>query len=189
MALGHQIAARLVWNLDWLEKGGWSEMEGQFRALAGIARNAPAADCIKIERQAARVAMGMDGIGPKQSRNLWICLGLTRYEIPTDTRVTEWFNERQASFIEKKNLSISSHYEATQDRIQSLCKEAVCFRAYSMQRASSAKSNPNPRCTGFCWRRDSRSGAQYGNRTPNRVLFDSVFTAGPSSDCIDLAHV
>ena len=123
-----QIPKRLVWNLDLLQnRHGWSEMEVQSKALARIPRNAAAAECIEIERKAAHVAMEMHGIGPKQSRNLWICLGLTRYEIPLDGRVTKWFNEKQTSFIEKKNLRRSHDYEATEDRIQSLCKEANVF--------------------------------------------------------------
>jgi hypothetical protein len=124
MRFGPTIAARLVKNLHWLDQGGWFEVERQFVSLAGIARSAPADDCIKVEREAAHLAMKMDGIGPKQSRNLWICLGLTRYEIPLDSRVAKWFNVRQASFIEAKKLGSSSYYEATEDRIQSLCNEA-----------------------------------------------------------------
>ena len=102
----NRIGGYLAWNLGWLEnQGGWSQMEGQFKALASIARNAPAADCIKLEREAAHLAMNnLAGIGPKQSRNLWICLGLARYETPLDARVMKWFKERLAPFIESKNL-------------------------------------------------------------------------------------
>jgi hypothetical protein len=132
----NQIAGRLVWNLNWLENsGGWSKVEGQFELLAGIPPRSPnAADCIataekdkEIEREAAHVAMKMKGIGPKQSRNLWICLGLTRYETPLDSRVMKWFKERQAPFIGKKNLSSSKDYEEIENCIQSLCKEANEF--------------------------------------------------------------
>src|SRR3712207_8726784 len=36
----------------------------------------------------------LKGFGPKQSRNLLQGLGLTRYEIPIDIRITRWFNDR-----------------------------------------------------------------------------------------------
>ena len=32
------------------------------------------------------------GFGPKQSRNLLQALGLTRYEIPIDSRIIKWLN-------------------------------------------------------------------------------------------------
>jgi hypothetical protein len=46
------------------------------------------------ERIVARVLdEQLRGIGPKQSRNLLQELGLTRYEIPLDSRVAGWLNE------------------------------------------------------------------------------------------------
>lgn len=35
----------------------------------------------------------LKGFGPKQARNLLQGLGLTKYEIPIDSRVTKWLND------------------------------------------------------------------------------------------------
>jgi thermostable 8-oxoguanine DNA glycosylase len=35
----------------------------------------------------------LKGFGPKQARNLLQLLGLTKYEIPIDSRITEWLND------------------------------------------------------------------------------------------------
>jgi hypothetical protein len=147
----NRIGGYLASNLGWLEnQGGWAKVKGQFELLAGIPPRSPnAADCIataekdkEIEREAAHIAMEMDGIGPKQSRNLWICLGLTRYETPLDSRIVKWFKEREAPFIEKKNLSSSRDYEGIEDCIQSLCKEAKVFPCVFDAAAFISKEKP-----------------------------------------------
>ena len=35
----------------------------------------------------------LKGFGPKQSRNLLQWIGLSRYEVPIDSRITKWLNE------------------------------------------------------------------------------------------------
>jgi len=151
MRFAKRRAGYLAWNLDWLEnKGGWSKVKCQFELLAGIPPRSPnAADCLataekdkEVEREAAHVAMEMDGIGPKQSRNLWSCLGLTRYETPLDSRVAKWFNKQQASFIERKKLGSSRYYEGIENRIQSLCKEANEFPCVFDAAAFISEENP-----------------------------------------------
>ncbi len=87
LRFGPTISRRLVENLRWLHDGGWAHVKHEFLNLATIRRNAPARDCIAKERHAARLVMSMDGFGPKQSRNQWQCLGVSRYEIPLDSRV------------------------------------------------------------------------------------------------------
>jgi thermostable 8-oxoguanine DNA glycosylase len=48
----------------------------------------------RSEREAADfIADHFKGFGPKQSRNLLQSLGLTRYEIPIDSRITKWLND------------------------------------------------------------------------------------------------
>ena len=65
-----------------------------------------------------------DGLGPKQSRNLWQWLGLTRYETPLDSRVTDWINNNLSVRVDKSKLLRSKHYEAVLDYIQALCEKA-----------------------------------------------------------------
>ncbi|MGI8961549.1 MAG: hypothetical protein ACR2IV_17665 [Bryobacteraceae bacterium] len=72
---GPKISRYLYKNLNWLHDGGWSRVEEAFYRLSQMPRNASATACIAVERDAAHLAMKLDGIGPKQSRNLWICIG------------------------------------------------------------------------------------------------------------------
>jgi hypothetical protein len=53
-----------------------------------------AADSVQVERDTADYIQDhLKGFGPKQSRNLLQALGLTRYEIPIDSRITRWLND------------------------------------------------------------------------------------------------
>src|SRR4051794_37056495 len=46
------------------------------------------------ERNAARfIDDHYQGFGPKQSRNLLQGLGLSRFDVPIDSRITKWLNE------------------------------------------------------------------------------------------------
>lgn len=121
------IAGQVAKDFQWLKSGGWDEVKKAFWTLASIKRDAPAAECIAIERQAAQLVMGnMHGFGPKQSRNLWMCLGLTRYEIPIDGRVADWFNNKLSPplGINMKKIGQPKYYECIESEIQTLCEEA-----------------------------------------------------------------
>ena len=63
------------------------------------------------------------GFGPKQARNLLQSLGLTRHEIPIDSRIAKWLND----FGFPVRLSASAlgdrHYYAfVMDGVQALCR-------------------------------------------------------------------
>ena len=65
------------------------------------------------------------GFGPKQSRNLLQELGLTRFEIPIDSRLADWLNE--FGFPVELNASVlrsRRRYEIVLDEIQKLCQKA-----------------------------------------------------------------
>lgn len=68
------------------------------------------------------------GIGPKQSRNLLQVLGLTRYEIPIDSRVIKWLNDFGFPIqLSANGLSDISYYEFINDGIRELCHRADVF--------------------------------------------------------------
>jgi hypothetical protein len=78
-----------------------------------------------LERSAARVlADNLHGIGPKQSRNLLQDLGLSRYEIPLDRRVTGWLRQNFGWAISADDLSEHESYDRLLDRVQEVCVEA-----------------------------------------------------------------
>ena len=74
-------------NWSYLEGGGW---EATLEVLERV-RLGPSPE---TERNAARfIDENFNGFGPKQSRNLLQGLGLSRYEVPIDSRITKWLNE------------------------------------------------------------------------------------------------
>ena len=116
--------------MKWLRNGGWALVETQFRMLAGFSRTASPKERVAAERNAARLVMGRNGglagFGPKQARNLWQCIGVTKYEIPLDSRVSDWVNALPSSFgIDPQQLYSSvPYYEAKMSEIQALCRAA-----------------------------------------------------------------
>ena len=68
------------------------------------------------------------GIGPKQSRNLLQSLGLTRYEIPIDSRITKWLNSFGFPVkLTAQGLSDTDYYNFISDGIQHLCKKSRIY--------------------------------------------------------------
>lgn len=127
---GPTIATQIETNIAWLRDGGWKTVQVQFTKLAGFPTPSSATDRTATERAAARSIMskfgGLAGFGPKQARNLWQCLGVTQYEIPLDSRVTDWLNALPSGFgIEASKLYASvPYYEAKMTEIQALCAAA-----------------------------------------------------------------
>lgn len=81
------------------------------------------------EREAARfLADAFPGIGPKQSRNVLQFLGLTRYEIPLDSRIVKWLNEHDFPIhLSATGLADPAYYEFVLDGVQALCKAAGVY--------------------------------------------------------------
>ncbi|MBA2344131.1 MAG: hypothetical protein H0V83_03505 [Rubrobacter sp.] len=82
------ISEQIHDNFRWLEKqGGWEEVKKVFRDT----RKNPT---LEMETEAADfIDHYLKGFGPKQSRNLLQGLGLTKYEIPIDSRITKWLKD------------------------------------------------------------------------------------------------
>lgn len=79
-----------------------------------------------LERELAHLlANRFAGIGPKQSRNLIQWLGISKFEIPIDSRITKWLNRTILSFHLSANLlADSTYYDMVSDGIQALCRSA-----------------------------------------------------------------
>lgn len=115
-----RIPEDLITNLKHLEAGGWKETI----ALCDALRSATSPD---EERRAAEyIRNAFKGFGPKQSRNLLQSLGLTRYEIPIDSRITSWLKDFDFPVpLSVQALSDSCYYDFISDGIQALCKECA----------------------------------------------------------------
>jgi hypothetical protein len=83
-----------------------------------------------VERDTARyLATTLHGIGPKQSRNLLLYVGLLRNELLLDSRVTSWIKRRLASPnlpfpLPMAALQDEAYYSFVVDAVQRLCDEA-----------------------------------------------------------------
>jgi hypothetical protein len=111
-------------NLEWLKNGGWADVERHFDSLAAQRASKPRPEHVVVERKAAHFIAELSGFGPKQSRNLWQWLGLTRYEIPLDSRLSTFINLNLSMKVDVKRLSNRQYYETVLDYLQLLCREA-----------------------------------------------------------------
>ena len=86
-------------------------------------------DSKKDERKLAdELNSELIGIGPKQARNFLQALGLTRYEIPIDSRITNWLNEFGFPVtLGASPLSDVGYYHFVLDGIQELCEKADVY--------------------------------------------------------------
>lgn len=117
------IAEQLAHNFRLLENGEWDVALGQCnRLLQPVSA--------KEERVAAAYMWdSFAGFGPKQARNLLQALGLTRYEIPIDSRVVAWLNNHLGfpMRLSAIGLADTSYYDFVSDGIQALCAECEVF--------------------------------------------------------------
>ena len=76
-------------------------------------------------KAAAFIDDNFKGFGPKQSRNLLQSLGLSKYEIPIDSRITKWLNEFGFPVtLSATGLSDRNYYNFVSNGFQQLCKAA-----------------------------------------------------------------
>ena len=116
-------------NLGRLEGGVWREIENFARVLLNNRKRKPQVSDAVTERKAAHfVIENLKGFGPKQSRNLWQALGLTRFEIPIDSRITKWLNNHNFPVrLSASGLSDSDYYNFIMDGIQKLCRASNTY--------------------------------------------------------------
>jgi hypothetical protein len=113
-------------DLKVLDGGGWPYVEEFAKRLGEQRAREPRPSDKSLEREAAAaVDDGFEGIGPKQSRNLWQSLGLTRYEIPLDSRITKWLAKSKFPLsVSSILLSDGAYYNFVLDGVQLLCEAA-----------------------------------------------------------------
>ena len=116
------IGKELAKNLNALESGLWSDVLNYIEQL-----RAPTTK--DIERSVADFLQEkIVGLGPKQARNLLQALGLTRYEVPLDSRVAKWL--RAIGFpvpVTAAALADRDYYCFVLDGFQRLCSAAKEF--------------------------------------------------------------
>jgi hypothetical protein len=91
---GPTLAQRISNNYAALKSGEWERLEGIVAELEVQRQKDPSPFQYLLERQAARyMQKTFLGFGPKQSRNFWQSLGLSRYEFVLDSRVLKWLRD------------------------------------------------------------------------------------------------
>ena len=116
------IGVELEENMAKLESELWPTVLEKLNALRTT-----------TDRGAERIAAdflsdSMKGLGPKQARNLLQALGLTRYEIPIDSRVAKWLNDTGFPVpVGTKALSDRKYYCFVLDGVHRLCDAANEF--------------------------------------------------------------
>lgn len=85
------IAKRMKKNFELLQSGNWGTLEQFAELLEMQIKSPPKPEHFENERKAAQyMDKTFSGFGPKQSRNFWQSMGLTRYEFVLDSRVLKW---------------------------------------------------------------------------------------------------
>jgi thermostable 8-oxoguanine DNA glycosylase len=117
------VSKQLNKNFNLLEGGEWQHALDQCNRL------------VRLEQRTTEIAVAdyiakkFDGFGMKQSRNILQALGLTRYEIPIDSRVACWLNQ-QLKFpfnVDSTCLSNKKYYIVISDAIYKLCEVCKIF--------------------------------------------------------------
>lgn len=134
---GKTIGQEISINYKWFDNNGLIKIENLFNKLHN---NSTAQN----ERIFAKFIMdNLKDFGPKQSRNLLQGLGITKYEIPIDSRIVRWLNNFGFPIkLSATALSDENYYNFIMDGIQQLCREsdiypcvldAVIFSSYDQE--------------------------------------------------------
>lgn len=115
------IAKSIQHNLDLLNSKNWE-------IINDINSYLPSENYVD-EQKIARKLMDLKGIKSKQSRNLIQFLGLTRFEIPLDSRVMNWFNQEFdfPIILSSKGMNDEEYYSFILGGIRLLCEKVNIF--------------------------------------------------------------
>jgi len=118
----NKIPRFFVTNFTFLQSNNW-------HLIKLIKEYLKSESTVKEERELANyINDNFYGFGPKQSRNLLQTLGITRFEIPIDSRITSWLNNFGFPVtLTPTALQDIGYYEFVSDGIQNLCEQAGIF--------------------------------------------------------------
>jgi hypothetical protein len=112
--------------------------------LEGQRKSDPSPDHYALERKAALyIQKTFSGFGPKQSRNFWQSLGLTRYEFVLDSRVLKWLRSLDFPLpLSSMALGEEEYYCFVSDILRNWCiqtgilpciLDAAIFSSYDLE--------------------------------------------------------
>lgn len=115
----NKIPKFLVSNYKFLQSTNWKIINLIKQHLKSESNN------ISERELANYINDNFQGFGPKQSRNFLQTLGITRFEIPIDSRITSWLNDFGFPVaLTSIALQDRGYYEFVSNGIQSLCEKA-----------------------------------------------------------------
>lgn len=117
-----RIAEELTEDLTRLEGGLWGEIATVTETLrSSFNRPTEVAASDFIDEK-------LVGFGPKQARNLLQGLGLTRYEIPIDSRITRWLNDLGFPLhLSAAGLADRDYYKFVMEGVFQLCQASGVY--------------------------------------------------------------
>jgi len=119
---GKNIGEEVAFNFQWLENSGW-------KTINDIVEDMTKHQTTETERKSSEIIIdNLKGFGPKQSRNLLQSLGLTKYEIPVDSRITKWLTAFDFPMkLSATALSDKNYYNFVLDGFQRICDASGIF--------------------------------------------------------------
>jgi hypothetical protein len=122
-----KIAAQVNVNYARLADGGWKKLEQFAEGLYKQRKSKPTPEHFLLEREAATyMDNAFVGFGPKQSRNFWQSLGLTRYEFVLDSRVLKWLRSTDFPIpLSSMALGEDDYYCFVSDILRQWCLQAT----------------------------------------------------------------
>jgi thermostable 8-oxoguanine DNA glycosylase len=118
----NNIATYFTKNFQILQQSNWELIDTLRKELDGNH------SYIAERRIADYLNDTFKGLGPKQSRNFLQALGLTMYEIPIDSRITNWLNDFGFPVtLSPKPLQDKGYYHFISDGIRELCNQAGIY--------------------------------------------------------------
>ncbi len=117
-----RISQEIDHAVTWLKKNGWLTVEAQLDNISSYTSPMK-------ERSVARFLQEhFKGIGPKQSRNLIQWMGLSRYEIPLDSRMIKVLRELNFPVpLSSTALADEAYYCFIEDGIQEIMARIEIF--------------------------------------------------------------
>lgn len=123
----NRIAGAVSANFNKLEHGEWDHLRRWRDRLGEQRSTTPDPAHRAVEEQAADYMKQFVEFGPKQSRNFWQSLGLTRYVFVLDSRIIRWIRQQltiESGLLTSDGLGNGNYYQFISDLLFELCVSA-----------------------------------------------------------------
>ncbi|MCL4732929.1 hypothetical protein KJZ71_03975 [Patescibacteria group bacterium] len=123
----NKIAKAVYRNWAMLEQGEWRNLHEWRDILMAQRAELPNPTHRSAEESAADYMNRFLEFGPKQSRNFWQSLGLTRYTFVLDSRILRWLRKHlriEVGLLTVQGLGDSDYYRFISDILLDLCNQA-----------------------------------------------------------------